>query len=156
MLGKGGLSSRILQGNVLGSLWIGATASARVAILELFWGAVGCGCGAYFKKSAQPHSLASGNTFGILKKHWRILNNGLKYRDMKVCKKIFVVCCCLHNFLLEQREIGSPKVGRSRPIGDDGILLVGYTEQPGTVTETGISQHPSVFPPSWWKNTPQG
>ena len=78
-------------------------------------------------------------TFGILKKSWRILNNGLDYRDMKVCEKIFVVCCCLHNFLLEEREIGSHKVGRGRPIGDDGIFLDGHTERVGTASETGLS-----------------
>jgi hypothetical protein len=77
-------------------------------------------------------------TFGNLKKHWRILNNGLKYCDMKVCKKIFVVCCCLHNFLLEQREIGSPKVGRGCPIGDNGIFLDSHTEQPGMATKMGL------------------
>ena len=38
-------------------------------------------------------------TFGILKKRWRILNYGLHYRDIKKCEKIFVTCCCLHNFL---------------------------------------------------------
>ncbi len=78
-------------------------------------------------------------TFGILKKGWRILNNGLKYRDMKVCEKIFVLCCCMHNFLLEQREIGSPKVGHGRPIGDNGVFLDGHTEQPGTASNTGLS-----------------
>ena len=66
-------------------------------------------------------------TFGILKKRWRILNNGLEYRDIRVCEKIFVVCCCLHNFLLDQMERGSPKVGRGCPIGDDGIFLDGHT-----------------------------
>jgi hypothetical protein len=37
-------------------------------------------------------------TFGILKKRWKILNNGLMYRNIKVCKSIFVTCCCLHTF----------------------------------------------------------
>ncbi len=78
-------------------------------------------------------------TFCILKKHWKILNNGLEYHDMKVCKKIFVVCCCLHNFLLEQSEIGSPKVGHGRPIGDNSVFLDGHTELPGTASNTGLS-----------------
>ena len=29
-------------------------------------------------------------TFGILKKRWKILNNGLMFCNIKVCKKIFV------------------------------------------------------------------
>ena len=78
-------------------------------------------------------------TFGILKKRWRILNNGLEYRDMKVCEKIFVACCCLHNFLLEEKEISAPKVGRGRPIGNDGVFLDGHTERQGLVSESGLS-----------------
>jgi hypothetical protein len=78
-------------------------------------------------------------TFGILKKRWKMLNNGLEYRDMKVCEKIFVTCCCLHNFLLEQRDLGSPRVGRGIPIGDDGVFLDGHTERLGTASETGLS-----------------
>jgi hypothetical protein len=78
-------------------------------------------------------------TFGILKKRWRILNNGLEYRDIRICEKIFVVCCCLHNFLLEQMERGLPKVGRGRPIGDDGVFLDGHTNRPGTASESGLS-----------------
>ena len=78
-------------------------------------------------------------TFGILKKRWRILNNGLQYRDIRICEKIFVVCCCLHNFLLEQMERGVPKVGRGRPIGDDGVYLDGHTDPPRGLSETGLS-----------------
>jgi len=78
-------------------------------------------------------------TFGILKKRWRILNNGLEYRDMRVCEKIFVACCWLHNFLLEENEIGYHKVGRGTPIGNDGVFLDGHTELPATTSETGLS-----------------
>jgi hypothetical protein len=79
-------------------------------------------------------------TFGILKKRWRILNNGLEYRDIRVCEKIFVVCCCLHNFLLDQQiERGSPKVGRGCPIGDDGVFLDGNTNRPGTDSKSCLS-----------------
>jgi hypothetical protein len=45
-------------------------------------------------------------TFGIIKKRWRILNNGLFYRNIGDCEKIFVTCCCLHNFLLDLMERG--------------------------------------------------
>ena len=66
-------------------------------------------------------------TFGILKKQWRVLNNGLNYCDINICKKIFVTCCCLNNFLLNQMERNIVQVGRGVPIGDDGIWLVGHT-----------------------------
>jgi len=44
-------------------------------------------------------------TFGIMKKRWKILNNGLMYRDIKVCEKIFVTCSCLHNMLVENMKM---------------------------------------------------
>ena len=79
-------------------------------------------------------------TFGILKKRWRILNNGLEYRDIRLCEKIFVTCCCLHNFLLDQQmERGSHRVGRGCPIGDDGIFLDGHTNRQGRDSESGLS-----------------
>ena len=79
-------------------------------------------------------------TFGILKKRWNMLNAGLHYRDIKVCEKIFVTCCCLHNFLLDQREYCSnSRVGRGLPIGDDGIWLDGHTTSLGTVNDSALS-----------------
>ena len=66
-------------------------------------------------------------TFGILKKRWRILNDGLHYRDIQACEKIFITCCCLNNFLLDLMEGANIRVGRGAPIGDDGIWLDGHT-----------------------------
>jgi hypothetical protein len=43
-------------------------------------------------------------TFGILKKHWRVLNNGILFRDINVCDKVFMTCCCLQNILLNLME----------------------------------------------------
>jgi hypothetical protein len=62
-------------------------------------------------------------TFGIIKKRWRILNNGLYYRDIGTCEKIFVTCCCLHNFLLDLMERADVRVGRGRPLEGDVIWL---------------------------------
>ena len=64
-------------------------------------------------------------TFGMLKKRWKILNNGLKFQDIKVCKKIFVTCCCLHNFLLNVMVHHKVWDGWGYPIGDDGLWLSG-------------------------------
>ena len=66
-------------------------------------------------------------TFGILKKRWRILNNGFYYRDITICEKLFVTCCCLNNFLLDLMERTNVRVGRGAPIDDDGIWLDGHT-----------------------------
>ena len=43
-------------------------------------------------------------TFGILKKRWMVLNNGILFHDINVCNKVFTTCCCLHNFLLNLME----------------------------------------------------
>ena len=60
-------------------------------------------------------------TLGILKKQWRVLNNELNYCDINICEKIFVTCCCLNNFLLDQMERNIVQVGRGVPIGNDGV-----------------------------------
>jgi hypothetical protein len=49
--------------------------------------------------------------FGILKKRWRILNSGFFYRDVKICKSIFVTCCWLNNFLLDLMDCRNIHVG---------------------------------------------
>ena len=42
-----------------------------------------------------------------------------------LCEKIFVTCCCLHNFMLDLMEITNVRVGCGSPMGDDGIWLSG-------------------------------
>jgi hypothetical protein len=71
-------------------------------------------------------------TFGIMKKRWKILNNGLMYRDIKVCEKISVACSCLHNILVDIMDIkhSDTRVGRGAPLGKDGFYLDGYTHPP--------------------------
>ena len=64
-------------------------------------------------------------TFGIIKKRWRILNNGFYQRDIVKCEKIFVTCCCLNNFMLDLMDLTNVRVGRGSPMGDDGIRLSG-------------------------------
>ncbi len=73
-------------------------------------------------------------TFGILKKQWRVLNDGFYYRDINTCKKIFVTCCCLNNFLVDLMERTNGRVGRGVPIGNDGIWLDGHTTNYSTDT----------------------
>ena len=66
-------------------------------------------------------------TFGILKKRWKILNNGLLHRDMRTCEKTFVACCCLHNFLIDIIDRSSVRVGRGIPFVSDGIWFDSHT-----------------------------
>ena len=43
--------------------------------------------------------------FGILKKkRWRCLESGLRFCDIRVIEKVFVVCCMLHNMMLSEME----------------------------------------------------
>ncbi len=65
--------------------------------------------------------------FGILKKWWQVLNDGLHYRDINKCERICDACCCLNNFILDQMERNRVRVGRGAPIGTDGIWLDGNT-----------------------------
>jgi hypothetical protein len=69
-------------------------------------------------------------TFGILKKIWHILNNGMMFRDIAVWEKIFVTCCCLHIFLINLMERNDIRVGRGAPLGEDGVWLDGHTTPP--------------------------
>ena len=66
-------------------------------------------------------------TFGILKKRWQVLNDGLVYRDINKCKRIFNACCCLNNLMLDRMERNLVRIGRGAPIGTDGIWLDGNT-----------------------------
>jgi hypothetical protein len=65
--------------------------------------------------------------FGILKKRWKILDYGIRFSNMQVVEKVFVVCCMLHNFMLSEMESkeSDVRVGRGVPIPGDGIWLRG-------------------------------
>ncbi len=69
-------------------------------------------------------------TFGIIKKRWQILNNGLNYQDIGNCNKIFVTCCWLHNFLLDFMERNDVRVGSGGPLVGNGIWLDRSTGPP--------------------------
>ena len=56
-----------------------------------------------------------------------MLNDGLLYRDISKCERIFNACCCLINMMLDQMERNPVRVGRGAPIGTDGIWLDGIT-----------------------------
>jgi hypothetical protein len=56
-----------------------------------------------------------------------VLNDGILYRDISKCERIFNACCCLNNMMLDQMERNPVRVGRGAPIGTDGIWLDGST-----------------------------
>ncbi len=69
-------------------------------------------------------------TFGILKKRWWIFNNGLQFRDIGDCNKIFIMCCCPHNYLLDIVEQNDVRIGQGHPFDGDGIWMDGHTDPP--------------------------
>jgi hypothetical protein len=62
-----------------------------------------------------------------LKKRWKVLNHGFKFCEMEKCEKIFIGCCVLLNFLLDQMVWNNVRVGCGYPIGADGLWLDGHT-----------------------------
>jgi hypothetical protein len=69
---------------------------------------------------------------GMLKKRWKILNNGLLYRDIKVCEKIFVTAVCLQNMLVDDMVVNykDARVGRGALLMNDGMYLNGHKVPP--------------------------
>jgi hypothetical protein len=65
--------------------------------------------------------------FGILKKRWKILDYGIRFRSMQFCEKVFTVCCILHNETLTEMESRDcdVSVGRGAPLPGDGIWIRG-------------------------------
>ena len=47
------------------------------------------------------------NVFSHLKKRWRMLDYGLRYRDVSYCHKVFITCCVLHNIMCNFNGTGS-------------------------------------------------
>jgi hypothetical protein len=74
-----------------------------------------------------------------MKKRWRILNNGFFQRDIEICEKIFVTCCCLNNFLLDLMEKSNIRIGRGGPMGDDGLWLSGQNTVEAEETDRVLS-----------------
>ena len=65
--------------------------------------------------------------FGIIKKRWRILDYGIRFRDVEFVEKVFTVCCMLHNEMLTEMKSRNrdARVGRGAPLLGDGIWLRG-------------------------------
>ena len=83
--------------------------------------------------SSKPESIQKDVecVFGIVKKPWEILDYGIHFWSMLVVKKVFTVCCILHNVLLTEMESRdcNIRVGLGTPIPGDGIWLQGNNRQ---------------------------
>ena len=65
--------------------------------------------------------------FGILKKRWRILDYGLRFRSMATCENVFVTCCILHNMMLDEmdRDQNAPRAQHGQPLPGEGLWIRG-------------------------------
>ena len=63
--------------------------------------------------------------FGIMKKRWKVLDHGFKFRSMPICEKIFYTCCCLHNEMLDMMESRTTRYRVLRGLANqtDGMWL---------------------------------
>jgi hypothetical protein len=86
----------------------------------------------YFSSNLESARKDVESTFGILKKRWKILNNGLLYWDIKICEIIFVMAVCLHNMLVEDTIVNykDARFGRGSPLSNDEMYLDGHTVPP--------------------------
>ncbi len=68
-------------------------------------------------------------TFGMLKKRWKMLNNGLLYCNIKVCEKIFLMAVCLHNMRVDDMVFNykDARVGRGALLMNNGMYLDEHT-----------------------------
>jgi hypothetical protein len=64
-------------------------------------------------------------TFGILKKWWKILEYGIRFDNIEVVERVFIVCSILHNMMLSKTETRDNRttVGRGAPLGQDAIWI---------------------------------
>ena len=99
---------------------------------DIFGGCTAGSAEGYFLSNLESMTKDVECTFGIMKKRWKILNNGLLYGDIKVHKKIFITCACLHNLLVKDMKMNhlDTRVGRGAPLGKDVIYLDGRTIPP--------------------------
>ena len=63
--------------------------------------------------------------FGILKERWNCLQQGFRFRNIKDCQEIFVVCCILPNLMLDEmtKDDANSKIGHGICLPNDGIWL---------------------------------
>ncbi len=63
------------------------------------------------------------------------MNDGLNYCKIGTCERIFNVCWCLNNFMVDQMERSCVWVGCGAPVRNDGVWLDGDTVLDAVSTE---------------------
>jgi hypothetical protein len=68
---------------------------------------------------------------GILKKMWRCLDYGIRFKSIRKVERVFTVCCILHNMKLTEMESrdSDVRVDRGAPLQGDGIWLCGNDQE---------------------------
>jgi len=81
--------------------------------------------------------------FGILKKRWKVLEHGFKFRSMSTCEKIFFTCCCLHNEMLDMMESRTTRYRVLRGLANqtDGMWLADGCDDLQFLIEMETEQH---------------
>ncbi len=71
-----------------------------------------------------------------MKKQWSLLNSGMRFRDIKVCNRIFATCCILHNIMLKdvQSEMNPDRIHRGLSVDESGLWLEGASDIPAPTT----------------------
>ena len=90
--------------------------SAHVASLE-----------GYFSSNLESIRKDVECVFGILKKRWKMIEYGIRFRSIRTVEQVFIVCCILHNMMLSEMDThdSSVRVGRGAPLDWDAIWLQG-------------------------------
>ncbi len=85
--------------------------------------------------------------FGILKGRWASLDKGFKYREVKICGKIFLTCAVLHNMMLREmvREDKPPRLQRGVRLPNDGMWLDSPSEEQTDPETKNAAQLKEVF-----------
>lgn len=97
----------------------------------------------YFSENLESIRKDVECVFGILKKRWKILEFGIRFRSIVVVEKVFTVCSMLHNMMLSEMETreSSHRVGRGQPLSGDSIWLDGPQQFPPVNSRDTTASH---------------
>ncbi len=56
-----------------------------------------------------------------------MLHSGFKHHEIVKWEQFFIICCVLHNFLLDMIVRNHVRAGRGYPIGNVGLWITGHT-----------------------------
>ena len=97
----------------------------------------------YFSENLESVRKDVECVFGILKKRWKILEFGIRFRSIAVVEKVFTVCSMLHNMMLSEMDNrdSNHRVGRGQPLAGDSIWLDGPQQLPPMNSSDSTARH---------------